>query len=129
MCLLYTFRKCGIPTSNIGVLELATHEHVRQSGLTCQCGCVPYVPLQTDGKTLHQISQSVSEYLRNLYDYYVIMYWKQKHSLSILKWFKTPVKYFFVDWLRYPLKGRKFRSMHVYERWSKSSWTGALIFL
>ena len=40
MCLLYTFRKHGIPTSNIRVLELATPEHVRQSGLTCQCGCV-----------------------------------------------------------------------------------------
>ena len=63
MILLYTFRKRRIPISNIGFLELATPEHLRQSGDTCQCGYVPYITLQTDQKTLHQISQSVSELL------------------------------------------------------------------
>ena len=61
MCLLYTFRKRRIPTSNLRVMELATPEHLRESGLTCQSRCFPYISLQTDRKTLHQITQSVSK--------------------------------------------------------------------
>ena len=51
-------RKCGV-TPSVDFLELETPEHVHQSELACQCGCVPYVPLQTDRKTLSQVSQSV----------------------------------------------------------------------
>ena len=55
---LHHNRKCGV-TPSVDFLELATPEHLRQSGLTCQCGCVPYIPLQTDRKTLFQVSTSV----------------------------------------------------------------------
>ena len=48
-------RKCG-GTPSVDFLELATPEHVRQGGLTCQCGCVPYISLQTDRKVLLQVS-------------------------------------------------------------------------
>ena len=48
-------RKCGV-TPSVDFLELASPEHVRQGGLTCQCGCVPYISLQIDRKTLREVS-------------------------------------------------------------------------
>ena len=60
------YRKCGV-TPSVDSLELATPEHVRQGGFTCQCGCVPYFPLQTDRKTLLQVSTYVlKKYLDRL---------------------------------------------------------------
>ena len=41
---VFQHRKCGISAS-VDSLELATPEHVRQGGLTCQRGCGPYITL------------------------------------------------------------------------------------
>ena len=48
-------RKYG-DNPSVDSLELASPEHVRQGGLTCQCGCGPYITLQTDRKTLSKVS-------------------------------------------------------------------------
>ena len=48
-------RKCGVTPSDDS-LEMATPEHVYESRHTRQCGCIPYISLQTDRKTLREVS-------------------------------------------------------------------------
>ena len=53
-------RKCGVTPSDDS-LELATPEHDYESRHSCQCGCVPYISLQADRKTLREVSTLVSK--------------------------------------------------------------------
>ena len=61
---VHTNRTCGVTPSDDS-LELATPEHDYESRHTCQRGCVPYISLQADRKTLREVSTLVSKNHKN----------------------------------------------------------------